>query len=401
MIHTLNNPDEITNPENKVTVFGWLKKNLFYNVFSSITTIVVIFLLALVVKNIFVWALNSAQWDVITVNLKLLMVGTYPLDQISRIWVCILILSLLIGFSWGIWIKGKSVSNLIMFGFPFALALTQLHNNSSIWLVGVGGLAIIGLFLGKKFSKYLRTPIIVSWIVLIPLVLFIIGGSENSKLLMSVSTDHWGGLILNIFLTLVGILISIPLGILLALGRQSKYPAIKSICVFYIEVVRAVPLVTILFMAQVMLPLFLPEGFTFDRLARAMVGISLFSAAYMAEIIRGGLQSISHSQFEAGEALGMNEALVITRIVLPQAIVAVLPIIVDQCIGIFRDTTLVLIVGLTDLLSISRTVLANPLFMGTHIEVYTFTGLVFWIVSYFLAFAGQKIEYLASAYRRN
>lgn len=396
-----NTPDELKNPQSKFSILSWLKKNLFYSVFSSLVTVVVIYLIVLVVKKIFIWAMQSAQWDVIVVNLRLLMIGTYPVDQVPRIWICILMMGLLIGLSWGIWIKGKTVSNLIMFAFPFALALTQRHNDSWIWLVCTGGLAIVGFCIGKGFSKKLRFPVIFLWILLIPLVIYLVGGSQNSQILKTVSTDQWGGLFLNILLTWVGIIISIPLGILLAIGRQSKYPAIKSICVFYIEVIRAVPLITILFMAQVMLPLFLPEGFTFDRLARAMVGISLFSAAYMAEIIRGGLQSISHSQVEAAEALGMNEVLVITRIVLPQALVAVIPVIVDQCIGIFRDTTLVLIVGLSDLLSISRTVLANPLFMGTHIEVYTFIGLLFWVVSYFLAFVGQKIEYLACAYRRN
>jgi general L-amino acid transport system permease protein len=401
MVPTSKNPDSITNPLNNNSFLDWLKENLFYSVFSSLSTIVILSLIVLVVEKILFWALKSAQWDVIVVNLRLMMVGTYPVDQVTRIWVCILILGLLIGSSWGIWIKGKSVSNLIMFGFPFALALTQLHSNSWVWLVSTGILAIIGLSIGKKFSAILRIPIIVSWFILIPLVIYIIGGSADSTQLKLVTTDQWGGLILNILLTWVGIIISIPLGILLAVGRQSKYPAIRSICVLYIELIRAVPLITILFMAQVMLPLFLPEGFTFDRLARAMVGISLFSAAYMAEIIRGGLQGISRSQYEAAEALGMNEVLILTRIILPQAIVAVIPIIVDQCIGIFRDTTLVLIVGLSDLLSISRTILANPHFMGTHIEVYTFIGLIFWIVSYFLAFIGQKIEYLTTAYRRN
>lgn len=401
MVPTLKIPDRLTNPQNNYSFLDWLKKNLFYSIFSSLTTIVILFLMVLVGKKLIVWAIKSAQWDVIIVNLRLMMIGTYPVDQITRIWVCILVMGLLIGCSWGIWIKGKSVSNLIMFGFPFALALTQLHNNSCIWLISIGILAISGLCVGRKFSTILRIPIIVSWVILIPFVIFVIGGSVNNQQLKLVSTDQWGGLLLNLILTWVGIIISIPLGILLAVGRQSKYPAIRSICVLYIELIRAVPLITILFMAQVMLPLFLPEGFTFDRLARAMVGISLFSAAYMAEIIRGGLQGISRSQYEAAEALGMNEVLIITRIILPQAIVAVIPIIVDQCIGIFRDTTLVLIVGLSDLLSISRTILANPLFMGTHIEVYTFIGLIFWIVSYFLAFTGQKIEHLASAYRRN
>ena len=396
-----NKPDEITNPESKISVLTWLKKNLFYSIFSSLVTLAVVYLLVLLVTKIINWAIHSAQWDVIITNIRLLMVGTYPAGQVQRIWICILMIGLMIGLSWGIWIKGKTVSNLIMFGFLFALALTQLHNDSWIWLTGTGVLAIMGLFIGKRFSGSLRLPVILLWVALIPLVIFLVGGSAKSQVLPFITTDQWGGLFLNILLTWVGIIISIPLGILLALGRQSKYPAIKSICVFYIEVIRAVPLITILFMAQVMLPLFLPEGFTFDRLARAMVGISLFSAAYMAEIIRGGLQSISHSQYEAAQALGMNEIQVISRIVLPQALVAVIPVIVDQCIGIFRDTTLVLIVGLSDLLSVSRTVLANPLFMGTHIEVYAFIGLLFWIVSYFLAFVGQKIEFLATAYRRN
>lgn len=401
MTITSNTPTEITNPQSKFSLLAWLKKNLFYNVLSSLVTLVFIYLIGLTIKKILVWTAQSAQWDVITTNLRLLMIGTYPVEQVYRIWICILIMGFLIGLSWGIWIKGRTVSNVIMFAFPFALALTQMRTDFWGWLVGVGVLALTGFFIGKRFSKSLVVPVLVLWMSLIPLTIYLVGGSETSRILRKVTTDKWGGMFLNLLLTWVGIIFSIPLGILLAIGRQSRYPAIKSICVFYIEIIRAVPLITILFMAQVMLPLFLPEGFAFDRLARAMVGISLFSAAYMAEIIRGGLQSIPHSQYEAAEALGMNEVLIISRIVLPQALIAVIPVIVDQCIGIFRDTTLVLIVGLSDLLSVSRTVLANPLFMGTHIEVYAFIGLFFWIVSYFLAFIGQKIEHLACAYRRN
>ncbi len=166
----------------------------------------------------------------------------------------------------------------------------------------------------------------------------------------------------------------------------------RTISVVYIEVVRGVPLVTILFMAQVMLPLFLPAGMTVDRVLRAMVGIVLFSAAYMAENVRGGLQAIPKGQYEASDALGLNGLQKTTLIILPQALRLVIPIIVGQFIALFKDTTLVAIVGLLELLGIGRAVLAQPAFIGLQIEVYIFISAIYWVFSYAMSYASRRLE---------
>jgi general L-amino acid transport system permease protein len=190
----------------------------------------------------------------------------------------------------------------------------------------------------------------------------------------------------------VGIVFSFPIGVLLALGRQSELPIVRWFCVGFIEIVRGVPLITILFMAQLMLPLFLPSGVTIDRVLRAMVGITLFSAAYLAENVRGGLQAIPKGQYEAAYALGLNSALSMGLIILPQALRLIIPILVGQFIALFKDTALVAIVGLFDLVGIAKTVLAQPAFLGTHREVYAFISLLYWVFSYAMSYVSIRLE---------
>jgi general L-amino acid transport system permease protein len=205
-------------------------------------------------------------------------------------------------------------------------------------------------------------------------------------------TNLWGGLLLTFLLTVVAILFSFPIGVLLALGRRSELPIIRWFSVGYIELVRGVPLITILFMAQLMLPLFLPDGVTIDRVLRAMVGITLFSAAYLAENVRGGLQAIPKGQYEAAEALGLNGAQTMIFIILPQALRLIIPILVGQFIAVFKDTSLVAIVGLFDLVGIGRTVLAQPEFIGLQREVYAFISLLYWVLSYGMSYLSQRLE---------
>ncbi len=205
-----------------------------------------------------------------------------------------------------------------------------------------------------------------------------------------VTTNLWGGLLLTILLTIVGIVFSFPLGVMLALGRRSQLPIVRWFSIGYIELVRGVPLITILFMAQLMLPLFL--SFTPDRVLRAMAGIIMFSAAYLAENVRGGLQAIPKGQFEAAEALGLNGFKTMVFIIMPQALRLIIPILVGQFISLFKDTALVSIVGLLDLVGIARTVLAQPEFLGLQREVYAFISLLYWVLSYAMSYVSQRLE---------
>jgi general L-amino acid transport system permease protein len=210
--------------------------------------------------------------------------------------------------------------------------------------------------------------------------------------LEEVSTSKWGGLMLTMLMAVVSIVLCFPLGVLLALGRQSKLPAVRGFSIGYIEIIRGLPLISILFMGQVMIPMFLPEGVRPDRVLRAIVGLTMFSAAYLAENVRGGLQSVPRGQSEAAKALGFPTPLVVGFIVLPQAIKVAIPAIVGQFISLFQDTTLLAIVGLRELLGISRSVLAQPEFLGDYAEVYLFNGVIFWIFCYAMSVGSRQLE---------
>ena len=202
----------------------------------------------------------------------------------------------------------------------------------------------------------------------------------------------WGGLFLTLVLSFVGIVAALPLGILLALGRRSNMPIVKSVCVVFIEFWRGVPLITVLFMSSVMLPLFLPEGMNFDKLLRAMIGIVLFQSAYMAEVVRSGLQAIPKGQYEAAKALGLSYWQSMGLIILPQALKLVIPGIVNTFIALFKDTTLVLIIGLFDLLSMIQSASQDANWLGYEIEGYVFAALIFWVFCFGMSRYSMSLE---------
>jgi len=212
--------------------------------------------------------------------------------------------------------------------------------------------------------------------------------------LAPVDTSLWGGLLVTLVVATVGIAGSLPIGILLALGRRSKMPIVRWVSIGFIEFVRGVPLITVLFMASVMLPLFLPPGMSFDKLLRALIGVALFAAAYMAENIRGGLQAIPRGQFEAAEALGLSYSKRMGLVILPQALKLVIPGIVNTFIGLFKDTSLVLIIGLFDLLGIVQLNNTDQKWFSptTAMTGYVFAGFVFWMFCFFMSRYSQMLE---------
>jgi general L-amino acid transport system permease protein len=209
-----------------------------------------------------------------------------------------------------------------------------------------------------------------------------------------VGTELWGGLLVTLVVATVGIAGSLPIGILLALGRRSDMPVVRWVSIGFIEFVRGIPLITVLFMASVMLPLFLPPGMSFDKLLRALIGVALFSAAYMAEVVRGGLQAIPRGQYEAADALGLSYPKKMGLIILPQALKLVIPGIVNTFIGLFKDTSLVLIIGLFDLLGIVQLNNADSKWLSptTAMTGYVFAGFVFWLFCFFMSRYSQMIE---------
>ena len=387
-------------PIERITVLGWMYRNLFNTWYNALLTFLTLFLIYRAIAGTWEWAVTAARWEVIPNNLRLFMVGLYPsavvgaTDYVWRIWLCVQLIALIGGLSWGIWINKRYWLGPAVLAIPVILAIMPYFSDVRMQLIMIPAISLAGWAIGRWRGARLQRTVIIMWLLYFPVIIFIIRGISDSPdgFLPVVPTQLWGGLLLSLILTVVGIVLSFPLGVLLALGRQSELPIMRNISILYIEIIRGVPLISILFMAQVMLPLFLPSSITIDRVIRAMVGITLFSAAYLAENVRGGLQSIPRGQYEAAHAMGLNGFQTMVFIILPQAIRAVIPILVSQFIALFKDTTLVAIVGLLDLLGIARGVTANPNYIGTQREVFLFLSLIYFVFSYALSYASTQIE---------
>lgn len=344
-------------PGSTTGVIGWLRANLFSTPFYSVLTLVVGYILFSTLIPAFQWVFidsdwvgdsrdactsGGACWVFITVRMDQFIYGFYPEAEYWRINVLFGMLALLI-------------AALVYEGTP------------------------------KKGLISAFT------LIVFPIIAFymLYGGSFGLPL---VETHKWGGLSLTLVLAIVGIVASLPIGIMLALGRRSQMSVVRSFCTVFIEMWRGVPLITILFMASVMLPLFAPEEIDFDKLLRALIGITLFQSAYMAEVIRGGLQAIPKGQYEAADALGLSYWKKMGLIVLPQALKIMIPGIVNTFIALFKDTSLVLIIGLFDLLAIVQAALSDPKWLGYSIEGYAFVAFVFWIFCFSMSRYSQYLE---------
>ncbi|MCU0536941.1 MAG: amino acid ABC transporter permease [Hydrococcus sp. Prado102] len=387
-----------TPPVNSVSPLTWVKKNLLSSWFNSILTILSLLFIYWLASGLLGWAFTQAQWGVIGANLRLFFVGLYPESLIWRPWTTLGIIIGLSGLSWGILTRSRSLfsrTTLIILSIlaaaGFAISIPA-GIQSSLILLGMLLLLVVGAVAGRQIG--MRFPAIGSWLPLVWLVAFFVmlWLLEGGLFLRPVRRDDLSGLILTLFAAVVSIVLSFPFGVLLALGRQSSLPAIRWLSIAYIELIRGLPLLGILFMAQVMLPLVLPPNVRPDRVVRAIAGFTLFSAAYLAENVRGGLQSVPRGQTEAAKALGLSTPLVLTFIVLPQAIKAVIPTIVGQFISLFKDTSLLAIVGLVDLLGISQSILASPKYLGRYGEIYLFIALIYWIFCYSMSLASRNLE---------
>ena len=372
----------------------WLRRNLFPTIRSSIATGLLAGLLLVIVIKVATWAVTDARWEVVTRNLRLFLIGQYPADQAWRIWLALLVLSALSGLSAATF--GRTTRAMAI-----ALSAFQLLLAALVLLSPLGVLPALALFAnatlvwaGVVAGRIVRVPrraLVVGWLASIPLTWLLLNGVAGTPL-PTVASHLWGGLLLTIVLAATGILVSFPVGVLLALGRRSSMPAVRLVSTAYIELIRAVPLVTILFMADIMLPFFLPGEVRIERVTRAVGGIVLFSAAYVAENVRGGLQAIPTGQLEASHALGLSTFQMNLHIVLPQALRAVIPANVGLFISLLKDTTLVSIIGLAELLGIGQAILAQPDSLGAHLEVFAFCAVIFFVLCYAMSQASYRLE---------
>jgi len=330
----------------------WMKENLFSSMLSSIITIISFYFLYIVVPPLVDWMILDATWS-----------GTK--EEITG--------------EGARWIFIREKFNLFMYGFyP---AESYWRPNTTLFLF----VLYIVLFKKIKNSK-IRIFLIISF----PILAFIlISGGLG---LEYVETAKWGGLLLTLVVAFVGIVASFPLGILFALGRQSDMPIIKTVSVLYIEFIRGVPLITLLFMSSVILPLFFPEGIDFDKLLRALIGLTLFQAAYIAEIIRGGLQAIPKGQYESANSLGLNYWQTMALVILPQALKISIPNLVGSFISLFKDTSLILIIGLFDILAIITLASSDPKWLGFELEGYVFVTIIYWTICFSMSKYAQSVE---------
>ena len=344
-------------PSSTVGVIGWLRENLFSSVLNSIFTLVALFVIYKTIPPVINWALFQADW-----------VGTTR-DACTSEGAC--------------WVFVAVRINQFLFGF---------YPSSEYWRV-VLAFSLIGLLVAWLLIE--RTPkkglVGFFTIFVYPVIAYFLfyGGAFG---LPVVETHQWGGLMLTLILATMGMFLSFPFGIILALGRRSSMPIAKSVSVVFIEFWRGVPLITVLFMSSVMLPMFIPENMQIDKLLRAMIGIVFFQSAYMAEVVRGGLQAIPKGQYEAAQALGLSYWKSMTFIILPQALKLVIPGIVNTFIALFKDTTLVLIIGLFDLLAVVQAAFTDPKWFGFSVEGYFFVAAIYWISCFSMSRYSQYLE---------
>ena len=337
-------------------VVGWLRASLFSSPLNILLTVLVGWLLLMIVPALIDWlfiksdfnattakecrASGGACWAFIAEKHRFILFGIYPYDEQWRPLLAMIIL-----------------------------------------------IAVLAISAMRRFWRPILGPI---WLLALTAVAVLMWGGVFG--LTHVENSHWGGLPLTLILATFGIALAFPFGLVLALGRRSNLPAVRTICIVYIELIRGVPLISLLFMSSVMLPLFLPEGFTLDKLLRAQIAIILFAAAYIAETVRGGLQAIPAGQYEGADSLGLSYWQTMRKIILPQALTVVIPPLVSVFIGLFKDTSLVVIIGIFDLTQTAKTAVADAAWRGFSAEAYLFIAFIYFIFCYTISRYSQALE---------
>jgi general L-amino acid transport system permease protein len=375
-------------------LLNWIRENLFGTKLDVFLTITGVLFIYFILSTVISFILNS-DWTLIIVNRQLMLTGLMPQEEIWRVWTIFSLTSILMATSISYWfninIKG-SIFYILLLVIPFLIFTTK---NTVLYVLLIMLISLVFFYLGRrsknsKLKNIVSKIITISWIILLPICFLILNILDGPKMTL------WGGFMINLILAAIAIFAGFPLGILLALGRASSYKLIKLVSTVYIEVIRGAPLVAWLLLAWFVLPKFLPNLFGLNDInivIRAMIVLSLFASAYIAEVIRGGLQSIPKGQEEASFALGINSISTTIFIVLPQAIRIVIPTVVSTFIAIFKDTSLVFILAITDLLRIGRLIPEQQqAFFGKSIESLAVVALLFWVVSLVLSQISRNIE---------
>ena len=386
-----------------------LRKELFATPLDGLVTVLLVTGLAAAGSRLLHWALAQADWAVIQANSTLFAVGRYPIEQQWRLWLLVALLAAAAGLSWGV-LRSRLLPDrpitalwpgndrlaigilvLLASWAPAALGLTL--SIQSRWWALTGLLVLVRWLAGRYGSRLGKTATLalpLVWPLLYLVGMVLIGGGLG---LVTVGANEWGGLLLTLVEASFAILLSAPLGVLLALGRRSSLPLLRWGSIVYIEFIRGAPLITLLFLGQNILGFLLPGGMAPDRIWRAAWILTFFSAAYLAEAVRSGLAAVPRGQLEAARSLGLSLPQALAQVVLPQALRIALPATVGQFISLLQDTTLLSLIGLLDLLGTARSVMANPLFLGKSSEVYLTLAVLFWCCCAALGLGSRALEW--------
>jgi general L-amino acid transport system permease protein len=429
-------PDRLA-PLSERPIIGWLHKSLFSSWFNTILTIITVFLIYITVKSVWIWgfadatfvaenrrecfdnSLTGACWAGVIEWLDNIFYGRYPRDQIWRINYGALMLVLWMAPLWMARVKGKVLigATVVVFypflaGYLFAggdkgLLMQVMVSGAILALIGNTTNMIAGLLKGESLEEFLlrvlgkatapdksQRNILLGFLALSFVAVF---AWQRGWSVETVSWTKWGGLFLTLVISGIGIASSLPGGIILALGRRSKLPVVRVLCMSFIELFRSVPLITVLFMATTMFPLFMPEGFVLNKLAQVIIAVILFNACYMAETVRAGLQAIPKGQYEAAHTIGLGYWRMMGLIVMPQALKHMIPNIVGSFIGLLKDTTLVSIIGLFDILGMLRSISKDVPWLGLHKEPLIFGAMLFFILCFSMSKYSRYLEVKLSA----
>lgn len=374
----------------------WLRQNLFSSPLNSLLTIIVGGATLWFGFRLISWVFTTADWTIVKNNLRAYMLGRIPLAHAWRVWAMFYMVVALAGLSYGI--TGarplRTARKMVLLAVLVTAALGAILYLVETVLVlllvaAVPVLLAAGVFVGRRIGRRAQRHIMIAWILAFPVAMVILRGFGG------VPPRLWGGFVLNVVLAVVGIFASFPIGILLALGRRSTLPAIRVFCVAFIEVIRGAPLITWLVFGWLVLPLVLPPQVASPPLViRTMIMLTIFSAAYVAEIVRGGLQGIHQGQYEASTALALSYTKKMRLVILPQALRSTIPAMVGHFISLFKDTSLVIVLGLSDLLRTARRSAQALEFVGQgrQREALLFAALVFFLVAFSMSRWSQRLE---------
>ncbi len=428
-------------PLNESTLLGWLKINLFSSTFNSILTIIVLIVIFITVKSVWTWAIadgvwvadtrrqcfniniDGACWAGIIAWLDGIFYGRYPRDELWRINLGGILLFVWMAPLWLPRVQGKILVGLSTVAFyPFLAGylfaggdkgiFMQVMVSAAIVVLAVNTLnAAIGYSGGGNLPEFILRRIGMSEAaekrqrkILLAILAAIFVATfvwQSGWKVESVSWTKWGGLFLTFVIAGIGIASALPGGILLALGRRSKLTVVRVLSTSFIEVFRSVPLITVLFMATTMFPLFMPEGFVLNKLVQVIIAVCLFNACYLAETVRAGLQAIPKGQYEGAHTIGLGYWGTMGLVIMPQALKHMIPNIVGSFIGLLKDTTLVSIIGLFDVLTILRSISKDRPWLGLHQEALVFGAILFFIFCFAMSKYSRHLEAKLSTGHKN